>query len=43
MSNNPTPNKIMELGMGFWGSKALLSGVELGLFTELARKPLDAR
>ncbi len=43
MSNNPTPDKIMELGMGFWGSKALLSGVELGLFTELARGPLDAK
>ncbi len=43
MSNNPTPDKIMELGMGFWGSKALLSGVELGLFTELAREPLGAK
>ena len=43
MSNNPTPDKIMELGMGFWGSKALLSGVELGLFTELAREPIDAK
>lgn len=43
MSNNPTPDKIMDLGMGFWGSKTLLSGVELGLFTELARGPLDAK
>jgi SAM-dependent methyltransferase len=32
----------MQLGLGFWGSKALLSAVELGLFTELAKKPLDA-
>ncbi len=31
-----TPDAIMQLGLGFWGSKALLSAVELGLFTELA-------
>lgn len=36
------PNRIMKLGFGFWGSKALLSAVELGLFTELAKGPLDA-
>ena len=33
-----TPEKIMQLGWAFWGSKALLSAVELGLFTELAIK-----
>lgn len=32
----------MQLGLGFWGSKALLTAVELGVFTELARSPLDA-
>jgi precorrin-6B methylase 2 len=32
----------MKLGFGFWGAKALLSAVELGVFTELARGPLDA-
>jgi len=37
-----TPAKIMQLGTGFWGSKTLLSAVELGLFTELAKAPLDA-
>lgn len=38
-----TPDAIMQLGFGFWGSKALLSAVELGLFTELARGgPRDA-
>jgi hypothetical protein len=26
----------MQLGLGFWGSKTLLSAVELGLFSELA-------
>ena len=38
-----TPAKIMQLGMGFWGSKTLLSAIELGLFTELAKGPLDER
>jgi hypothetical protein len=31
-----TPDAIMEVGFGFWGSKALLSAVELGVFSELA-------
>lgn len=35
-----TPEKILQLGMAFWGSKTLLSAVELGVFTELAKKPL---
>ena len=30
------PDAIMELGMAFWGSKTLLSAVELGVFSELA-------
>jgi hypothetical protein len=34
----------MQLGLGFWGSKTLLSAVELGLFTELAKESaLDAK
>ena len=37
-----TPERIMQLGTGFWGSKTLLSAIELGLFTELAKGPLDA-
>ena len=32
----------MQIGFGFWASKTLLSATELGLFTELARGPLDA-
>ncbi len=36
-----TPDRIMQLGLGFWGSKAMLSAIELGLFTELAQGPLD--
>ena len=38
-----TPDKIMQLGLGFWGSKTLLSAIELGLFTELASGSSDAR
>jgi hypothetical protein len=36
------PDAIMRLGFGFWGSKTLLSAVELGLFTHLADGPLSA-
>jgi SAM-dependent methyltransferase len=31
-----TPAVIMQLGMAFWGSKTLLSAIELGVFSELA-------
>ena len=34
------PDKILQLGMAFWGSKTLLSAIELGVFTELAKGPL---
>lgn len=37
-----TPDAILQLGLGFWGSKTLLSAVELGLFSSLADGPLDA-
>ena len=39
---DPSPEHIMKLGMAFWGSKTLLSAVELEIFTLLARQPLDA-
>jgi len=44
MGEHPTPERILQVGLGFWASKALLSAVEMGLFTELARHPenLDA-
>ena len=35
-----TPDRIMQLGLAFWGSKTLLSAIELGLFTELSKGPL---
>lgn len=31
----PDPSHLMQVGLGFWGSKALLSAVELELFTVL--------
>ena len=31
-----TPEAILQLGFAFWGSKTLLSAVELGVFSELA-------
>lgn len=37
-----TPANIMQLGLAFWGSKTLLSAVELDVFTELAKAPADA-
>jgi len=40
-ATQPSPERIMQLGLGFWGAKTLLSAVELGLFTELAKGPLS--
>jgi O-methyltransferase domain/Dimerisation domain len=37
-----TPEKILQTGMSYWGSKTLLSAVELGVFSALAAGPLDA-
>jgi ubiquinone/menaquinone biosynthesis C-methylase UbiE len=37
---DPSPADILQIGMGFWASKALLSAVELGVFTELATGPM---
>jgi hypothetical protein len=42
VSEQPTPDHIMEVGLGFWASKTLLSAVEMELFTELARRPEKA-
>ena len=41
MSEEISPQKIFSIGMGFWSAKTLLSAVELGLFTELAKGPAD--
>jgi len=40
-SSTPTPELILQVGMGFWSSKTLLSAVEMEVFTELAKHPED--
>src|SRR5689334_16528931 len=40
-SSELSPQRILEVGLGFWASKTLLSAIELRLFTELARQPGD--
>ncbi|MEC7771798.1 MAG: methyltransferase [Bacteroidota bacterium] len=35
------PSKIIQIGMGFWASKTLLTAVNMGLFTHLANEPLS--
>jgi hypothetical protein len=39
VSAHVTPERIMQTGLAFWPSKTLLSAVEIGVFTELARGP----
>ena len=34
------PSHILQVGMGFWASKALLSAVELGVFTTLGKRSM---
>jgi hypothetical protein len=41
-SPDPAPDRIMQVGLGYWGSKTLLSAVELGLFTLLAERGRSA-
>jgi len=36
-----TPDHILQTGLSFWASKALLSAVEMEVFTELAKHPED--
>ena len=37
----PAPDHFMQVGLGFWASKAVLSAVEMGIFTELADGPRE--
>ncbi len=39
--DHPSVDHIMQVGLGFWASKTLLSAVEMELFTELAKHPED--
>src|SRR3954453_4201254 len=41
MTSNLTPARILETATAFWPAKALLSAIELGLFTELAVRRHD--
>jgi precorrin-6B methylase 2 len=40
-STTLAPDHILQVALGFWGSKTLLSAVELGVFSELAKAPAD--
>jgi len=42
MANDLMPDHIMAVAFGFWSAKTLLTAVELGVFTELAKEPMDA-
>ena len=39
MADEISPDHILQIGFGFWASKALLSAVELALFTHLSKGP----
>jgi precorrin-6B methylase 2 len=43
MSGQVDPSHIMQVGMGFWASKTLLSAVELELFTKLGGGGMTAQ
>jgi predicted O-methyltransferase YrrM len=40
MTTQLSPARILETATAFWPAKVLLSAIELGLFTELAARPL---
>lgn len=39
VNEHPSPESILQVGLGFWPSKVLLSAVEMELFTDLAKGP----
>jgi hypothetical protein len=39
MSDQLSPERILQTGMAFWAAKSLLSAIEIGVFTELAKGP----
>jgi O-methyltransferase/methyltransferase family protein len=43
MGRFATVDQLMNVGLGFWASKTLLSAVELELFTVLAKGPRDQK
>lgn len=42
MAAKLSPDSILQLGFGYWSSRTFLAAIEMGLFTELAKSPLDA-
>src|SRR5438445_1379227 len=42
MSAQPSADLIEQVAFGFMASKVLFSAIEFGLFSELAKRPLDA-
>lgn len=34
-TSSPTPERVLEIGQGFWASKTLMSAIKLGVFTQL--------
>lgn len=42
-TQQPNPSNIMQIGLGFWASKVLLTAVNAGLFTHLVKKPLSLK
>ncbi len=42
MENQLNPSQIFQTGMGFWASKTVLTAVNLGLFTSLAKREMTA-
>jgi hypothetical protein len=40
MDSTIEPSRILETGFGFWGSKVLLTAVELEVFTELGDRSM---
>jgi hypothetical protein len=41
VSPSLTPEALLNLGMSFWRAKTFLSAIELNVFTELGKKPMD--
>jgi hypothetical protein len=41
MGEHLSPERILQVSLGFWAAKALMSAVEIGVFTELADDPED--
>jgi hypothetical protein len=41
MNKKIAPDRILQMALGFMGAKTVLTAIELGLFTELAKGPRD--